>query len=84
MSEESKKNIELKEEDLEAPSGGWTTNKYDPNRCKGLTKRLEMCRAVFLEGNCDHFNEEQVGWNANGGPRYNMSCNLGAFPPYKT
>ena len=85
MSDEIKKDIELKETDLEAAAGGWTKNKYDPNRCKGLTQRIpNMCRPVFLEGACDHYNEERESGpqNARGDKKYNMSCNMGAFPPY--
>ena len=85
---EHKKSIELKEKELEPAAGGtrgslpWTKDKYDPNRCKGLTERHDACRAVFMEGDCDHLNEKQVGYNADSSPRYNFSCNMGAFPPY--
>ena len=88
MSEESKESIELKEKELEAAAGGegtiWTKNKYDPVRCKGLTQRIpKVCRAVFLEGDCDHFNWAiERGSGSGGKQKINMSCNMGAFPPY--
>jgi len=74
---------ELNEKDLAAAAGGWTQNKYNPKRCKGLTERLDSCRAAFLEGDCDHLNRVLAG-SSNGvaGNKYNVSCNMGAFPPY--
>ena len=79
----ARKSGELAEEDLEAAAGGWTKNKYDPNRCKGLTKKIpDVCGLAFLP--CDHYNEEWVRGTstASGYKQYNFSCNMGAFPQY--
>ena len=80
-----RKSGELAEEDLEAAAGGstYTQNRYDPNRCKGLTKLISgVCEAFLLD--CDHFKSEWVRGTstASGDKQYNFSCNMGAFPTY--
>ena len=79
-----RKSGELNEKDLEAASGGYTQNRYNPSRCKGLTQPISgMCTAFFLEGNCDHLNYERaLGSGYTTGKTRIVSCNMGAFPPY--
>ena len=88
MSDTIKKSNKLHETDLETASGGegtiWTKNKYDPALCKELNQRIaRRCRAVFLEGDCDHYNWAiEHGSGVAGKQKINISCNMGAFPPY--
>ena len=86
---------ELSEEELDNVSGGWTVDKYDPKKCKGLTKIRDsaICTGLFyVFWPCSHFSEtyirsyEKIGYK--GGLEtvyvYVNRCNWNAFPPYET
>ncbi|MCL2111978.1 MAG: Nif11-like leader peptide family natural product precursor [Clostridiales bacterium] len=83
---EARKAGELKEEELEGAAGGtgWTKNRYDPIMCRGLTRLIPGRCSPLFEFDCDHFNNDLVrgSGDARGNKTYNISCNMGAFPPY--
>ena len=75
-----KETTELKEEELEAVSGGgWPTqNRYDPKTCKGMTRTKYECVGFAMLCFCDHYIRHQYGR----GELYNHHCKKSAFPEY--
>ncbi|MCL2111976.1 MAG: hypothetical protein FWH32_07010 [Clostridiales bacterium] len=75
---------QIDEQQLEGAAGGtkFTENRYDPIMCRGLTRLIPGRCCPFLI-DCDHFNNEKLGYVKNGTHRYRKTCNMGAFPPYE-
>ena len=65
MSEESKTNIELKEEQLEAASGGATQNRYDPAKCRQYKEAAYDCVGFLGLVWCDHYRKNFVRYEDN-------------------
>ena len=69
----------LTEEDLDAVSGGWTQNRYDPAVCKPELGRTRYECLGFLCW-CDHLRvENDVGTIGGGTKLSRYICDMGAF-----
>ena len=72
---------ELKEEELEAASGGqtnFTENRYDPNECVKFDKVQYRCVGFLAMCFCDHYKETQDGQTGTLSP-VERSCAMGCF-----
>jgi len=70
---------ELKEEDLEAVTGGWTENRYDPKTCKNMSRNKYECKGFSEIIFCDHYRRIRDDWNQK---KYTHKCVKDAFPTY--
>ena len=78
MSDEIKKDIELKEEDLEAAAGGdATANRYDPQRCGNAKEVLYECVGFLQLVICDHYRKRAVNRET-----YHHTCAMGCYDYY--
>jgi len=79
---DARKTGELKEEDLEAASGGgqtnFTQNRYDPNECVKFDKVQYRCVGFLAMCFCDHYKETQDGQTGTLSP-VERSCAMGCF-----
>ena len=74
MSDEVKKNTELKETELEGAAGGATQNRYDPQVCGGYNKAGDNCLGFWNMVNCDHYRITRVQNND-----HRVSCAMGYY-----
>ena len=61
MSDEIKKDIELKETDLEAAAGGATKDRWYPDVCNQKTRVEYECVGLLALTWCDHYRRENYG-----------------------
>jgi len=88
MPDAIKKDIELKEEELEAAAGGGTQNRWNPDVCGNYTKVEYECVGFLKMCWCDHYREVYLTTirSEAGGPmgagevkHYQYTCVMGRY-----
>ena len=80
---EENKNVQpeaISEEQLENVAGGASKNRYDPQKCRGLTRiRKGFCNVTLCW--CDHYRRKHDGLTRKH-DKYIHQCAMLAFPEY--